>query len=210
LAAGGMGIAGGMAVLGGIAYYPRLNLLLGESVDAGRPPLFDRIIDLWRDLESWSREDKREALGCFTARVRGSWRHVGLPFPQTLLAARERNCLPQFFAENDFDPTSPPAVEVLSDTLQNFNLFQARTRKILSEKDGENTYLRNSLLEIVQEELQILDGIVPILENYINHPPQYAHAMLKICIEYEAILQKLKTTVRFKSNYQFPDEGFHF
>lgn len=40
------------------AYYPRLRKLLGESEDAGQPPSFDRMIDLWDDLEKWSREDK--------------------------------------------------------------------------------------------------------------------------------------------------------
>lgn len=59
------------------AYYPRLNRLLGEDPNAGRPPSFDRTITLWDDLEKWSREDKHEELGRFTARIRGGWIYVG-------------------------------------------------------------------------------------------------------------------------------------
>jgi len=110
------------------AYYPRLNHLLGENLDAGRPPSFDRTIILWDDLEKWSREDKQEELGRFTARIRGGWINVGLPLSQTILSREERDKLPIIFFESELDPTNFPAIEIL--------------RKILIEYGNRHHILR--------------------------------------------------------------------
>jgi hypothetical protein len=95
------------------AYYPRIHRLLGEEPDLGMLPSFDQMIELWSDLEKWSREDKHEELGRFVARIRGGWIHVGLPLSQNLLSEDERKLLPKIFVRAEMDPTAPPAGDVL-------------------------------------------------------------------------------------------------
>ena len=64
------------------AYYPRLWDLLGEP-GTGQPPSFDRMFELWDDLEQWCVRDRNGELGAFQARIVGEWVHVGLPLAQT-------------------------------------------------------------------------------------------------------------------------------
>lgn len=192
------------------AYYPRLRKLLGEPEDSGQPASFSRMLHLWNDLQKWTSEDRLETLGRFTARVRGNWIHVGLPLSQTLLTTEERSNLPVLFTENNFDPTSPPAEGVLSTAIENSRLVQLRTRKLLRERNDENSYLRNALLELVLDELREWDGVAPDLGKGDTQQTQRAHGVVKICLEYDPLSQFMKTKVRFKSNRQFPEEEFQF
>jgi len=64
------------------SYYPKLNKLLGLPQEQNSPPSFYRMSELWADLQKWSREDRHEELGRFVFRIRGEWRHVGLPYPR--------------------------------------------------------------------------------------------------------------------------------
>lgn len=53
------------------AYYPRLSTLLGVDTDV-KPQKVKKMHELWIDLEKWSKVDKHEQFGHFTARVRGN------------------------------------------------------------------------------------------------------------------------------------------
>src|SRR3990167_5071506 len=95
------------------AYYPRLRMFLGETNGTGAPPSFDKMWELWMDLEKWNREDKNEELGRFTFRIRGGWVHVGLPLSQTILSHKERKTLQIIFNKAELDPTDIPAVDTI-------------------------------------------------------------------------------------------------
>jgi len=194
-----------------IAYYPRLNSLLGEEIPNIHQH-FRKMYELWKDLETWSKVDKRETIGRFTSRVRGPWVHVGLPLSQTLITESERKKLPQFFAKNDFDPTSPPSLDLITNAIQNSNLFHAKTKKLLNNSEKEKSYLKNSFFDIVLEELQAWDGIIVenglTINNENNIPSILTH--LKICIKYDSLSQIAKTIARFKTNCPFPEEEFLF
>jgi len=87
------------------SYYPGLWKRLGENQSQGPPTSFYYMRDLWDDLEVWSREDKKEELGRFIVRIRGGYSHVGIPWSQTLLSESERKFLPNFYNQNELDPT---------------------------------------------------------------------------------------------------------
>lgn len=97
----------------GHAYYPRLWARLGETALQGEPNQFEKMIDIWDDLEKWSREDKGEELGRFVARIRGLRWKVGLSRSQTLLSEKERAGLPAVFSEAGLEPGDPPNPEAL-------------------------------------------------------------------------------------------------
>ena len=60
------------------AYYPRLRELLGDP-GGGMVPSFNRMQELWDDLETWSGLDRAGELGLFHARTIGGHVHVGYP-----------------------------------------------------------------------------------------------------------------------------------
>ena len=85
--------------------------------------------------------------------------------------------------------------------------------------------MRNSLLEIVQVELQAWNGIVQfdsqqitsiegiktLDKSAISFPhDQLISAILKVCLSYDPVSQEVKTTVRFKANKQFPENMLRF
>jgi hypothetical protein len=80
-----------------LAYYPRLWKLLGDPDNRTRPASFDKMWELWADLEAWSKFDKQEECGRFEFRIRGSHDHVGLPLSQSLLSLTERRNLAVIF-----------------------------------------------------------------------------------------------------------------
>src|SRR5207237_99214 len=90
------------------SYYPRLWSLLREP-DSGTPPSFDRMVELWDDLERWCVQDRHGELGIFEARSVGGKIHIGLPLAQTLLTEAERGALPGIFADSQMDPGSLPS-----------------------------------------------------------------------------------------------------
>lgn len=68
-----------------LAYHNPLRRLLGEPAQVNRPyPRFDRMIELWNDLEEWSRQDKEGQLGLFKFSFAGNHIHVGIPREQFL------------------------------------------------------------------------------------------------------------------------------
>ena len=139
------------------AYYPRLRELLGEPGETGAPASFGRMIDLWDDLEKWSREDKNETLGRFEARIRGGWWKVGLPFSQTLISEDERKHLPVLFSGESFDPSDIPSPEVMLRVLRRSGstLLVRRTFRLLDSDHQDDTVLRSALVNLVIEELEV-------------------------------------------------------
>ncbi|MEW6697568.1 MAG: hypothetical protein AB1341_09515 [Bacillota bacterium] len=190
------------------AYYPRLSTLLGVDTDV-KPQKVKKMYELWIDLEKWSKVDKHEQFGHFTARVRGNWKHIGLPLSQTLLTVSERKNLPQFFAEYNFDPTSPPSENEIINSIIKSNHFKQRTKRLLIANNIEGSISKKTLIGMLQEELQSWDGTVNA--QIINQESSTGvYTQLKVCINYYALSETVKSTVRFKSNYQFPEEDIQF
>src|SRR5262249_7977688 len=111
------------------SYYPRLRELLDEPGD-GAPPSFNRMLDLWDDLEKWTIQDKGGALGLFEGRILGGWIHVGLPLAQTILTDKEQRNLPDVFFAAGLDPAATPTSEALVQALMNSGSGRLRARTL--------------------------------------------------------------------------------
>lgn len=196
------------------AYYPRLRMLLGETNGTGAPPSFDKMWQLWMDLEKWSREDKSEELGRFTFRIRGGCDHVGLPLSQTLLSHKERKTLQIIFNKAELDPTDIPAVDTIKRIMLDYgsqgHLLEKRTLKLLEANDSENVVLKNAFLEFVLDELAEWDGTIPEILQENKGFLKEAKIGLRICLNIDDVSKKVKSYLRFKTNKTIPDTGLNF
>lgn len=194
------------------SYYPGLRKLLDEPQDEGMPYRYDRMILLWDDLETWSREDKHEEIGRFIARIRGGWINVGLPRSQTVLSENERRHLPNIFEDACLDPTDPPSPELIPQILSCYghSVLEHRTRVLLESSKTEDEVIKKALVELVLDELEEWDGT--ILEQDIREesPRQKVHTSLRLCIKMDSMASEAKTYVRFKISRLFLEEGLHF
>jgi hypothetical protein len=184
------------------AYYPRLNALLGEPPHDGAPASFNRMYELWSDLEEWSNIDTDGQLGTFTADIAGGWLHVGIPVAQTVLTERERAGLPTFFAEFDFDPSAPPTDFELRQALLTRppETLRPRSLTLLRSRDSAAADLCRALIGVVSDELKNWDGSVP----GPNHSIGRRQVALRLCCSIDSIAAKVSFTLRCKASAELP------
>lgn len=185
------------------AYYPRLRQLLGEE-PGGMLPSFDRMLDLWDDLERWSTRDKEGKLGLFEAKLVGGWIHVGLPLAQTILAEEERKGLPRIFLAAGLEPGSvPPDDEVLrSLRLHGRELLRPRTIRLL-ETGGDQDRL-SALVDVAAEQLAEWDGRLEE-GDLIANGDSTGFGAVRLCAIWDPVSRRLATSLRCKINGEFPD-----
>lgn len=188
------------------AYYPRLRTLLGwPDVDAGQPPSFERMFQLWEDLEVWSNRDEGGALGVSSIRIAGEWIHVGLPKAQALLTEQELRALPPIFAAAGFDPTAPPSDSELARTVRRFgaDMLRQPTVDLLGNAAGEPE-LFAALVDTIRNELEDWDGETPPLTGEVA---QSISALARLCIKVDEIAGRVSSTLRVAANAEFPGDG---
>jgi hypothetical protein len=145
--------------IGGHAYYPRLKALLGLEPTTGMPDGFERVRDLWHDLDVWLREDLQGARGLSTVRSHPRLSNIGWPLSQCILRAADRNRLPDFFRAVDLAPGDQIANQRL---LVLFRAWAARSQLLtgpalrLIARDDEA--VEEELMGMVQRELAAWDG----------------------------------------------------
>ena len=194
------------------SYYPGLRKLLSEPQDAGAPPRFDSMVDLWNDLEKWSREDKHEELGRFVERIRGGYVHVGLPRSQTVLSENERKHISNIFNTAGLDPTDPPHPENVPKILSFYGqtILENRTKNLLGSKQTEDAALKRALVELTLDELEEWDGTVLEQVGKGESSSQQVHTSLRLCIKLDPLASHVESYIRFKTSRPFPEEGLHF
>lgn len=189
------------------AYYPRLRALLGEEGDRALPS-FDRMLELWDDLDRWSARDRNGEVGVFEARIVGGHIHIGLPIAQTILSEEERRALPQVFAEAGLDPTSPPPDDEIARILRahSATALRPRTRELVRTRRDPETYA--VLLDTVVEELAQWDG------SYEERAPgdaaatvQRGFGSLRLCVALDRVAGRVSATLRCRVKREFPDGG---
>jgi hypothetical protein len=192
-----------------IAYYPRLRALLDDDPSVGQVPSFDRMWELWFDLETWSNQDKSGTLGIFSVTFPFSkWIHIGLPVAQTLLTKSERDSLPAIFAKADIDPLSPPSDVELSALLREHGRdgFHHRTLRLLEGVGEEEGRRRAVLIELILEELREWDGIASV-SGLSGQPSARHYASLRLCCDIDTVAAQAQLTLRCRSKHNLPEDG---
>ena len=193
------------------AYYPGLRSLLGEEPKAGMYPSFDLMYRLWDDLAVWSNQDRQGEWGVFDADIVGEWMHVGLPRAQTLLTDRERGDLPFLFVDNGLDPLSPPSDRELTHLLVNDpnHYLRPRTKKLLCSTNESDSKIRTALVEILIDELESWNGIVP---PRMQEGEQSSRSLgsLRLAMILDRTAKIMRFFLRCRSNCNYPDEGLKF
>ncbi len=190
------------------SYYPGLRQVLGEVPEAGGYPSFDKMYALWFDLEQWSNEDKGGAYGIFRADILGKREYVGLPKAQTILTDDERHKLPLLFAENGFDPASPPSDRELSHLLSHeaHNYLLPRTKQLLANRGEGEVAVREVLLDAILEELHNWDGSVPP-RGEAGEVAESAAGNLRLAMTLDSTARTARFCLRCRSNREYPEEG---
>ena len=190
------------------AYYPRLWELMVERRN-GMVRYFDRMDQLWEDLEDWSVQDQRGELGMFQARSIGGFINVGYPLSQCLLVEQERRSLPRIFYDAGLAPAGDYPADELARTLRSplaRQVLRAKTVRLIESRQYVDLY--NALLDAVAEELATWDGTVP---EQIRHQRQEQYpaslAGLRICIDLDQVAGTINTSLRCKLIREFPDDG---
>lgn len=189
------------------AYHSRLRTLLG--MDDVRPralPSFDRMLELWDDLEVWSNRDMEGSLGVFSIRIAGEWIHVGLPKAQALLREHERRALPAIFAAALLDSKAPPSDAYLVRALRRHGgqSLSSQTLDLLAQPDSEPD-LFALLLDVVRHELDEWEGQAPERDDHGAAP--VTNALARICLRVDRVAGRATATLRVASNAEFPEDG---
>ena len=188
------------------AYYPRLWELLGKHQD-GPVPSFDRMWQLWDDLENWTMLDKQGELGIFQSRTIGGNRHIGYPLSQAILVEQDRKALPQIFYNRKLDPTAAYPRDELARALRSptaKRFLRSRTIRLVEKR--YDTGLYDAMLEAVRDELADWDGKVSE-SNQIHGKPALMFVGLRICIALDQVARTINATIRCRLNCDFPEDG---
>lgn len=190
------------------SYYPGLRSLLGEEPSAGGFPSFDKMYQLWFDLEQWTNDDRKGELGVFRADILGKMEHVGLPKAQTALTDDEREKLPLLFAENGFDPFSPPSdIEVASLlSHETHHHLLPHTKELLRSTREDEQPFREMLIDIILEELLDWDGSAPPEAEFGEHE-RISLGNLRLTMALDKTAGTARIGLRCRSNREYPEEG---
>lgn len=190
------------------SYYPGLRSLLGEEPESGMYPSFDRMYLLWDDLAIWSNQDRHGDWGIFDADIVGEWMHVGLPRAQTLLTDEERENLPFLFADNGFDPHAPPSDREIAYLLAGdpHLYLRRRTKEILRLTTESDSPIRAALVEMLLDELERWDGIVPPRPQ-TGELESSSLGNLRLAMALDLTARTARFSLRCRSNREYPEEG---
>ncbi|MDE0161346.1 MAG: hypothetical protein OXL98_06360 [Acidimicrobiaceae bacterium] len=183
------------------AYYPRLWSLLGED-RTGTLPSFDRMLELWDDLEQWSVHDRGGELGFFQARIVGAKIHVGLPLAQTILTETERGDLPRMFAAAKLDPGRVASTRELRRALvvHGRDYLRPLTMRAL---ESRSEAFQEALLDAVAEDFSEWDGSVPATNR--DHAEGGVFAGLRLCLEVDRIAGTARASLRVFTRGTYPE-----
>ena len=188
------------------AYYPRLWELMGYPGRKGRVPNFERMSELWDDLENWSVYEEQGELGIFQSRSIGGNIHVGYPLSQAILVDRERQALPRVFYEARLDPASSHPVGEIAMALRSGTAKQELRPRTVRIAESPQDELHTALVDAVRDELAAWDGKVIDAGPGISQPTDTL-AGLRLCIELDSVAGIVKSSIRCKLNHEYPEAG---
>ena len=188
------------------AYYPRLWELMGYPDRKGRVPAFERMSELWDDLENWSAYEKQGELGIFQSRSIGGHVHVGYPLSQAILVERERQALPRVFYEARLAPASTHPAGEIAMALRGSTAKQELRPRTVRIAESPQDELHTALIEAAREELAAWDGKVTDAGLGISQQTETLGG-LRLCIELDSVAGIVKSYMRCKLNHEYPEAG---
>ena len=186
------------------AYYGRLKTMLKEKPVMGQYPSFQKMWELWIDLEKWSLEDKKGELGEFHFDIYGKNNHVGIPYYQVVLKTEDKQNLSDIFWKMGWDSDSNPTeMEILKALKNNENLLSNRTIRRI--KKGKADFL-SVLTDRVLEELREYDADEQPVEDKDKESTK--RGTIEICLDIDETAQKTDFYFRCKRKAGLPEESF--
>lgn len=186
------------------SYYPRLWELLGET-ETGTPPSFERMWELWQDLEQWSVYDRHGDLGLFEFRILGGKDHIGLPLAQTVLTEGERRALPSIFGDARLEAGSLPSDRELRRALTVHGRSRLRAQTLNQLERGTSGF-PDALLEIVSDDFLDWDGEATE-DTSVDGTRRTFSAGLRVCLSVDRVSRHGTATLRCRSVRDLPDDG---
>lgn len=187
------------------AYYPRLRKLLGESVRSGTYFHFERIQDLWWDLQQWSSVERRGELGLFDAFTPGRFIHVGMPIRQVILSESERKSLPKIFGDAGLRPMSMPSARYMWQCLSRFGEGRFRERTLKALRVANLSDEAALIVSVAIDELENWDG-TDLEETGDGDAVRSTYGTLSLCLSVDEIRKRVRASIRCRAVQGFSDE----
>ena len=172
-------------------------------------PSFNRMQELWDDLETWSGLDRAGELGLFHARTIGGHVHIGYPLAQSLLTEQERKALPRIFYEANLDPTTTPPADELARALRSpvsRELLRPRTIRLVESQNDADHY--KAILDAVADELAEWDGETQGAGQG-GRSTRLASAGLRIGLDLDLVARTATASIRCRLKREFPEDGLY-
>lgn len=195
----------------GGSYYASLWQLWDGSKNYGWPNNWDRMPDLWEDLEYWCNIEHEGKIGRFIYGSYGSWIYAGIPITQTILTEAERKELGLIFANAGFDPGLPPSDEELVDGVLRYGngFLNRRTIRILEGSSGLHDDFKLSLIDMLHETLNELNfNEITDFDSSTEEDSRVTFRTARLSIQkIDNVSGEILFTVIIKSNPPLPEDG---
>ncbi len=185
-------------------YYGPLREILGESPATGQYPSFQKMWELWVDLEKWSLEYKNGDLGEFHFDIYGKNNHVGILYYQVVLKKEDQKNLPKIFWKMGWDSDShPTSEEILQALRHNKNLLSRRTSKRIEQSESD---FLSRLMDRVLEELKDYNEDEVLTDDSTQESDK--RGFIEICMSIDETAQIVNFDYRCRRKTGLPEEKF--
>ncbi len=188
------------------SYYKRLRELLNEQKNGNQNyPSFNKMCELWDDLEKWSLQDKKSEWGEFHADICGSHFHVGITYYQVVLTKKDEEKLPQIFSKKGWDSDSDPTDLEIIDALKTHHaLLEGKTQRRINNNKPDFISI---LCQRVREDLKFYEYEDSFDDNQ-EKEESTKQGTIVLCLEVDTTAGTAKPSFRLKRNKGLPEEEF--
>ena len=182
-------------------YYGRLGEIVKENLTTTH---FQKTVELWDDLESWSLKDKKSDFGEFHNDTVGKNFYVGIPSYQVVLKTEDKKNLSDIFWKVGWDSDSSPTdEEILKALKDNKSLLSNRTIKRIEK--GKADFL-SVLTDRVLEELRDYDEDEQGSEDTLTKSVK--RGTIEICLDIDETAKRADFSFLCKRKSGLPEESF--
>ncbi len=179
------------------SYYKRLRELLNEQTNGNQNyPSFNKMYELWDDLEKWSLQDKKGEWGEFYTDICGSHFHVGIIYYQVVFTKRDEKNLLQIFSKKGWDSDSDPTDLEIINTLKNYHaLLEKKTQRRINNNNSDYISI---LCQRVREKLKFYE-YEDSFDNNLKQEESTKYGTIILCLEVDKTAGTAKPFFRLKS-----------